>query len=354
MNLISKHIAFTSLILLIISLLSMYATPQSNLLKYYEYNTDMPLNPKIQKIDEKKNYIQYKVYYTSINNQTVPALLFIPKTDTPPYPCIIFLHGYGGKKEDAALLAKEVTSQGYAVFSIDAPLHGERRQPGKQLYSPDINATKQGFIQAVIDLRRAVDLLETIPKIDKDRIGYAGGSMGGIIGAIFISVEPRIKAAVLVVPGGNMSLMIQKSQHSAIPPIREYLKEQGISYDELQKTLDPIDPINFIHLYSPRPLQIHLGKNDMIVPAEAGKQLAEKAGQPKEIYWYNAGHGLPLDIVLARALDFFDKHLKGTKPSISREFKVQLIRNIPLIILFLTIITLAILIKKNMIGQSKQ
>jgi len=59
----------------------------------------------------------------------------------------------------------------------------------------------------------ADDYLETKPEIDKERIGYAGGSMGGILGVIFIGVEPRIKAAALIVAGGttNADKIIRKS-----------------------------------------------------------------------------------------------------------------------------------------------
>jgi len=197
------------------------------------------------------------------------------------------------------------------VIAIDAAYHGERKVPGKELYSPNINDTLRGTIQTVIDLRRAVDYLETRPEIDVNKIGYVGGSMGGILGAIFIGVEPRIKAAVLIVAGGNMSLMIRESQHYTMSAVREHLQKEGISYEELQRILDPIDPINFIKYFSPRPVAFHLGKYDTIVPAEAGRQLYEAAGEPKWVYWYDAGHNLPLDIVLTRTLDFLNQNLRG-------------------------------------------
>ncbi|RLF07320.1 MAG: hypothetical protein DRJ64_03220 [Thermoprotei archaeon] len=129
--------------------------------------------------------------------------------------------------------------------------------------------------------------------------------MGGIIGALFISVEPRIKAAVITVPRDKLSLMIKESQYHTVPAIRERIKELGLSWEEVQRILDPVDPINFIELFSPRPLQIHIGRFDNIVPAGTGRLLAEKAKQPKEVYWYDVGHGLPLDVVLKRAMKFF-------------------------------------------------
>jgi len=116
---------------------------------------------------------------------------------------------------------------------------------------------------------------------------------------------------VLIVAGGNMSLMIRESQHHTMPAIREYLQKEGITYEDLQKMLDPIDPINFIGYFAPKPVVFHLGKFDRIVPAEAGRQLYEKAGEPKQVYWYDTGHDVPLDLVLARILDFMDRNLLG-------------------------------------------
>ncbi|MEM1606528.1 MAG: alpha/beta fold hydrolase [Candidatus Bathyarchaeia archaeon] len=292
-------------------------TDCEDLRKYYNYDKTMPLRASEEIIREEEGYKVIKVYFDSINGERVPALLSLPKSDGK-VPCVIFLHGYGGSKEDILQVAGLVAREGYALIAIDAAYHGERKVPGKELYSPNITESMRGIIQTIIDLRRAVDYLETRPEIDAERIGYVGGSMGGILGAIFIGVEPRIKAAALIVAGGNMSLMIKESQHYTMPAIREYLRKEGISYEELQKILDPIDPINFIKHFSPRPLVFHLGRFDRIVPAEAGRQLYEAAGEPKQVYWYDAGHSLPLDLVAVRILDFMDRNLLG-KPFTYRE-----------------------------------
>ncbi|RLE99337.1 MAG: hypothetical protein DRJ57_02460 [Thermoprotei archaeon] len=307
------------------AILSVAGKPGDELVKYYEYDSSEPLNPEIAKVREEDSFTIYKVYYDSVNNVRVPALLIVPKIGKPPYPCIVFLHGYGGSKEDAILLARVAAPRGYAIFSIDAAYHGERSVPGKELYSKDLEDSRRGIIQTVIDLRRGVDLLETLDFIDGDRIGYAGGSMGGIIGAIFVGVEPRIKAAVIVVGGGNMTLMLQKSMHPAIPPIREYIAKIKMSWSEVEELLRPVEPLNFIRRFSPRPIQFHCGRYDRIVPAEAQRQLVEKAGEPKEVYWYDTGHNVPLEEVVPRSLEFFDKYLKGAGKTGERGLHILLI-----------------------------
>ncbi|MEM2341083.1 MAG: alpha/beta fold hydrolase [Candidatus Bathyarchaeia archaeon] len=304
------YLLFFCLSVISFLMVSGVSTDSKDFRKYYEYDKSLPLNVHEEVIEDKGNYKLIKVYFDSVNNERVPGLLMLPKRDEK-IPCVIFLHGYGGSKDDIRGVADLVAREGYGLMAIDAKYHGERREIGKELFSPDINVSVNGIIQTVIDLRRAIDYLETRPDIDIERIGYVGGSMGGILGAIFIGVEPRVKAAALIVAGGNVSLMIRESKHYTMPKIREYIQRENVSYEELQRMLDPIDPINFIGYFSPRPIVFHLGKYDEDVPAESGRQLYERAGEPKQVYWYDTGHNVPLDLVLARILDFMDRNLLG-------------------------------------------
>lgn len=299
------------LLLGITSVASMPHSQGSNFSSYYQYDPSAPLNVDERIFLEADKNTLFKVYYDSVNVERVPALLSVPKGDDKPFPCIIFLHGYGGEKEDMIPLAALAADARYAVIAIDVQYHGERRRAGIELYSANMTRTKDGFIQTVIDARRALDYLETRQDIDPSKLALVGGSMGALIGAILVGVEPRLRACVLVVGGGNMTLMVQRSQHSALPAIREYLEANNISYRAVQEALDPIDPINFVDAISPRPLLMHNGKFDDIVPAECGRLLYERAKEPKEIYWYDSGHDVPLDIVAARTLDWLEYHLRG-------------------------------------------
>lgn len=297
--------------------------------KLYEYDRSLSLEAEEELVEKRNGYKLYKVRFNSVNEERVPALLAVPLRGSPPYPCIVMLHGYGGSKEDMLDFASLAAENGYAMMAIDAQFHGERKRPGKALYSINMTRTRDGIIQTVIDARRAVDYLESRQDIDPTRIALVGGSMGAIIGALFAGVESRVKAAVLIVGGGNMSLMVMESEHPAIPPIREHLRESGITYEEIQKALDPVDPLNFVDKIAPRPLLMHNGKHDTIVPAEAGRQLYEKARQPKKIYWYDAGHDVPLQLVALRTLRWLDENLTG-RPTPLRYLILEQILRIPL------------------------
>ena len=63
------------------------------------------------------------------------------------------------------------------------------------------------FLQAVIDLSSLARSLRTADwkaavgvDFDSSRVYYAGQSLGGILGATFVALDPEIKRAVLNVP----------------------------------------------------------------------------------------------------------------------------------------------------------
>jgi hypothetical protein len=47
--------------------------------------------------------------------------------------------------------------------------------------------------------------------IDKNKIYYVGGSLGGIMGNTFMAHDPNITRGVLAVPGGNWSMLLERS-----------------------------------------------------------------------------------------------------------------------------------------------
>jgi len=134
---------------------------RANLMKYlklYGYDRSKPLDPEISTVEEHDKYMVYKVYYNRWKHR-VPAILTVSKMGSKPYPCIVFLHSHGGRKEDVLALAEFTKDYGYAFFSIDAVYHGERREKGKEIYSPNLEELKQNTIETVIDMRRGVDFL---------------------------------------------------------------------------------------------------------------------------------------------------------------------------------------------------
>ena len=69
--------------------------------------------------------------------------------------------------------SSELAEHGYVVLAPDYPYEGE--------YQPDLYAMGyvSGTMKAIYDNIRAIDLLQSLPNVDPERIGCIGHSLGG-------------------------------------------------------------------------------------------------------------------------------------------------------------------------------
>jgi len=278
----------------------------------FGYDKNLPLSPEVSVAEETDAYTCYKVVYRSARDQRVPAFLVLPKNrpEGQKLPCVILMHGLGGDKSMLKMLWPMLTSAGYALFAIDAQYHGERKPKDPfPFFGVYPYYSRDALIQTVIDLRRAVDYLETRSEIDPKRIGYIGASMGGILGAMFAGVDERVQAPVLLVTGGNWRIMMEKS---ILPIFRENRPAKEV--EQALKAMEIVDPIHWVGRISPRPVLMINGDADDVVPVESNKALHEAAREPKKIIWYKGGHVPPpteMPNVLNAIMNWLDEHLKG-------------------------------------------
>lgn len=281
----------------------------------FQYDHALPLNPAVREVSRNRDFVQYHVQFDSMNGERVPALLNIPLNGKAPYPCIVAQHGYTSNKKDNMIFALPLAREGYAMFSIDAQYHGERSKPGKDIFSVDVESDIRALTQTVIDLRRAVDYLETRPDIDSDRISYIGLSMGALIGSIFNGVDDRTKAPILVVGGGGWRTIITNSQIGPAITMRKYIADNNINIEAFAGAMAGVDPLNFIWRISPRPVMFINGKRDLLVPVESNILLHRMAAEPKTIVWFDGiegeptGHIPPINEIMEICLKWWKNNL---------------------------------------------
>ncbi len=269
---------------------------------FYDYDKQLPLDVKIRSDTEvagSENSPPHRLIalsFLSTHDERVPALLWIPAGGKAPFACTFFLHGLGQSKITAQVFAYDLLRRGYAVMALDAAYHGERAAGKLPMYGTNFYRLRDGYMQTVIDYRRALDYLETRSDIDSKRVTLIGVSMGAIMGAILGGVEERIKCPVLLVGGADRGLMSRVSQIEVWKKIRA--ENPNLDFDEVSRIMAPADPLNFVDKISPRPVLMINGTKDEIVPVVANKLLQETAKQPKKVVWLEAGHSLPLDKTL--------------------------------------------------------
>lgn len=280
---------------------------------FFAYDKSQPLNAALDKMDESASSVRYKLSYDSANDQRVTAIFAVPKKFAPPFPAVLLMHGSGGHKDaDYIRIASDtLTGLGYATLSMDAQYRGDRAKPGKiGEFQPESVTMRQAWIQNVIDLRRAVDFLESRDDVNPKLIGYLGFSMGGMLGSVLGGVEGRIGCFLLAVPGGGFADLVKNIDK--YPSLQRYWQVK-ISPEVIQRVEEFAfigDPVHFVGRILPRPLLIIVAKKDELIPAESSQALidAAKVKETEHVKRMDTGHTLtPAVIFDVRA--FFQKHL---------------------------------------------
>jgi dienelactone hydrolase len=133
----------------------------------------------------------------SVGRERVPGLVWTPEQRETPLPAVLIGHGRGMDKRLGYVEAvgrRIVREQGWVAVALDAPGHGERRDPGAD---PDAIPPKPDPDQVRAEWQGCVDVLAREGVIDVAALGYWGVSMGTGMGIALLADEPRIRCAAL-------------------------------------------------------------------------------------------------------------------------------------------------------------
>ena len=213
-----------------------------------------------------------KISFTSPDGGTVPGIIAVPVESPAPRPAIVVMHPSGFPATIMQGYAKLLANSGATVIGIDAPYF--RR--GGNSFPRYIPADRLEHIQLIKDLQRAVDVLVARPDVDPNRIAFEGYSFGAMVGAHFVGIEKRLKAAVIQAGSGGQvthmtsSVNIQVVANLACATRNAWLRD-----------MVPVEPIRFIPNASPTTLLFQIATLDnAVLPADA-KALYDAAPNPK-------------------------------------------------------------------------
>lgn len=250
------------------------------------YDPELPLDAREERPESTLEYQRTEFSFTGVAGEDrVPGVLVTPRSWGGPYPCVIFLHGIGQKKEFIDEIAPQFIRNGFAIVTFDQHTRGERHLPEDASKLDEALALRRRGALTVLETRRLVDYLETREDIAAQRLYLVGASFGAITGSTAVAFEPRLKAGVLVYGGGNLRLLLDS------PQTRAFLgawAQPAVCLGAF--FFGPADPIHYVARISPRPLLFQNGTRDTLVPAASGEALFEAARDPREIIWYDSDH----------------------------------------------------------------
>jgi dienelactone hydrolase/predicted Ser/Thr protein kinase len=255
--------------------------------RFYQYDRTA-LHERVDGIDDasedwRKEAVSFDAAY---GGDRIPAYLFLPRKGTPPFQTVVlFPSAYAINRPTSAHL--DLRQFDFIIRSGRAllyPVYQGTFERRRDVQGP--SAFRDLTVQQVKDFFRAVDYLATRPDVDMEKLGYYSVSMGAYLAPVPLSLEPRIKAAVLVSGG-------------------------------LRYTWSPeIQPANFAPGVS-IPVLLVNGRDDFGAPAAARERFIELLGTPaahKRIEVLEGGH-FPHDLrgLMRHTLDWFDKYLGAVR-----------------------------------------
>jgi dienelactone hydrolase len=271
---------------------------KSSVPSQFTYDDSRSLDAQIKPTSFSTNEVRVDdVSFTGPGDTFVNAYLLTPLGSEGRHPAVIYAHGAGGDRQELLDEALQMAGKGTVTLALDMIYSSER---AKQLPEgmEGARANSKLEAEAVKEVRRAVDFLQSRDDVDGDEIGYVGWSQGARMGALTSGIEHRIKAFDLIAGGAA--------------PVSEYVKYAPTDLqDELETLLEKTDPIHFVGLATPSELLFQDGREDEVVPEAALKALAQAGSEPKDVRWYDAGH-VPSEKMWADSRSWLSDHLDLT------------------------------------------
>jgi uncharacterized protein len=167
------------------------------------------------------------------------------------------------------------------------------------------------------DLTSAIEFLNMLPEVNKERICLLGSSAGAAVSVCVAAKDPRVHAVAALACPAEFDFMA--AGHTVGSLIKSFM-DIGIikdpdfppSIDKWMEGFKTVSPIDCIDRISPRSVLIVHGDKDETVPVTHAGRLYDKAREPKEMTILSgAGHRLRRDErAINAAMDWLIKQAK--------------------------------------------
>ena len=288
-----------------------------------------PVSMEVKDTVKLKHYSRFTIHIIAAENEIVPAYLYLPAGTkrNEKRAAMLVLHGTGdpgkqlvdGKSDRANRAhAKELAERGYVVIAPDYPSMGDLKD-----YDFDRDRYESGTMKAIFNHIRCVDLLQSLPNVDPDRIGVIGHSLGGHNAMFVGAFDPRIKVVVsscgwTLMDFYNIGEEGSKRYGGRLGPWAQdrYMPLLRQKFN-LDGDMIPFDFDEVIAAIAPRPFFSNSPVNDANFDVEGVKKgiaSAKKvyellgAGKNLQVYYPDAGHDFPTEVRL-KAYRFIDEAL---------------------------------------------
>ncbi len=160
----------------------------------------VPLDLQVHEETPGEKFVRRKVSFGVEKGDRLPAYLFLPRGLRGRAPAVLCLHPTSrphGKGVPAGLAGKEdrhyavhLAERGYVALAPDYVNSGDYK------FDPYAAGYASATMKGIWNHMRAVDLLQSLPEVDPDRIGVIGHSLGGHNSMFVAVLDERLKCVV--------------------------------------------------------------------------------------------------------------------------------------------------------------
>ena len=218
-------------------------------------------------------------------------------------PAVVFVHGSGGDRSELLAQAAWLAARNVVTLTITEPSTSNPPAPVLGGATATLVQIRDLQVRDVVAIRRAVDVLQSLPEVDPHRIGYLGWSAGAKTGTFVAASDRRLKALALLSAGGDpLAVFIAQ----APPRLRAAVRHD----------LGSIDPIRYVAKARPGTVLLEDGTKDEIVPHAALLNIVRAAPHGTTVHWYAAPHALNR-AAYHDAFDWFARKLPIDGPKVA-------------------------------------
>jgi uncharacterized protein len=289
------------------------------------------------------------------DNATLRGWLYLPDGGGRPAPTIVMAHGFSAVKEMCLDRYAEVfAAAGMAALVYDNRNFGASDGDPRQEIDP--------WAQ-VRDYRHAISYAQTLPEVDRNRIGVWGTSVSGGHVLVAAAIDRRVKCVASQVPlvsgWGNIQRLVRADMLALLratmeadragrfsgrppgtipvvdpnpmafsalptPDSWRWFSETGKSSAPAWKNevtlrsgdmLMEYEPITFVQRISPTPLLMIIAAEDVVAIADLALAAYHQALDPKKLVILRGGHYEAyieqFDQAAGAARDWFAEHLRA-------------------------------------------
>jgi len=258
------------------------------MLSHFDYDQKAPLDLKHVGVQRLAAATVYDVTYASPKGGVVPAYLVVPK-GRGPFAAIVWGHWYwenSSMRNRREFLDEAISLAPAGVISLltDGPI----ARPGYVNNKQPLNEQQVvNMVQAVVDMRRGVDLLAARRDVDQKRIAYVGHSYNAEVGAFLSGLDKRLKVFVLM--AGPMSDEVNLRSKE----FQNYRQKVGPEkFDAYMAKYSWTDMGKYVSHAAPAFVFLQYGSQEKFLNADRAREYLAVVSEPKELKIYDAEHAL--------------------------------------------------------------